>query len=284
MLKTESKLVDSKGVSFGIDRVGNRPIVLTNSLGMAISAGALADSSLIHKFGNAPNFDTTDNDVTVWDGADDAGINEMRYNYSTTAAIDTVSSSNAGDTQVLEIQGLDSTWSLSIQNATLNGQNQVTLTTSLIRVFRVKNIGVTDNAGSIYIFEQTVDVGGDGIPDDTTKIRAIIQPGNNQTLMAVFTIPFSKQGFMTSFFAGTSGAKKTATYNVELRIRPFGGVFQLKHLSALSEDGSSHWNHLYQAPERIPGRADIEMRAQINTTSVTESALSAGFDIILVDD
>ncbi len=283
MLKTESKLVDSSGVPFGVDRVGNKQIVLTDSLGMAISAGGLADTSLIHKFGNVPDFDTGDNSVTVWDGADDGGIDEMVYNYSTTPIIDTVSSSDAGDGQTIEIQGLDSVWNLTVQTVILNGQTQVTMSTPLIRVFRAKNLGTTDNAGSIYIFEQTVDAGGDGIPDDTTKIRAIIQPGNNQTLMAVFSVPFSSQGFMTSFFASTSGAKKTASYNIELRVRPFGGVFQLKHISNVTEDGTSHWNHLYQAPEQIPAQSDIEMRVQINTSTITAASVSAGFDIILVD-
>ena len=88
---------------------------------------------------------------------------------------------------------------------------------------------------------------------------------------------------MTSFFAGTSGVKKSASYNIELRIRPFGGVFQLKHLSNLVEDGTSHWNNFFQAPEQIPAQADIEMRAQINTAAITDASISAGFDIILIE-
>ena len=284
MLKTEAKLVDNEGFAFGLERAGNRLVVLANTLGIAIAAGDKTDSSLVHKFGSTPDFDTTDGLVTVWDGADDGGIDEMQYNYSTAPLIDTVSSSDAGDTQALEVQGLDSNWNLTTQNVTLSGQSQVTMIKPLIRVFRAKNIGTTDNAGSIYIFEQTADAGGDGIPDDTTKIRAIIRPGNNQTLMAVFSIPSDRQGFLMSLFAATSGAKKTASYNIELRIRPFGGVFQLKHQSNVIEDGTSNWNHLFQALGRIPNKSDIEVRAKINTSSITVASVSAGFDLILVDD
>lgn len=284
MIPTITKLIDSNGTPFGIDRIGNSPIVITNSLGMAISAGNSPDSVIVHKFGNIEDFDTTDGITAIWDGADDADIAEMQYTYSTTPAIDTISSSNAGDTQVIEVHGLDANWNLTVQNVTLEGQTQVTLVTPLIRAFRLKNEGVTDNAGHIYVFEQTADAGGDGVPDDTTKIRALIHPSNNQTLMALYTIPNGKTGFMLSFYGAVSGAKKTASYNISLLARPFGKVFQLKHLSSLIEEGTSHWNHQFQVPQRYPERTDIEMRAQINTAAVTGASVSAGFDIVLLDN
>lgn len=278
-----SKLVDNNGHAFGVDRVDNSQIVYNVPIGTAIGSGKIPTMSAIHKFGNAPNFDDTDLSVTVWDGADDDGIDEMQYTYSTTAAIDTLSSSDAGDTQEVEVQGLDRDWNTAIQVIRLAGQTQVTLTEPLIRVVRVKNLGSTNNAGSVYVFEQTVDVGGDGIPDDTTKIRAVMRPGANQTLMAVYAVPKGKTAQMLSFYAGLSGAKRSASYNVEMLARPVGGVFQIKHLSNLTEDGTSHWNHQYQLPQPFPQRTDIEMRVSINTAPITDASVSAGFDLVLVD-
>ena len=51
----------------------------------------------VHKFGGAPDFDTGDGYVSVWDGADDSSTDEMQYNYSTTADIEirVLSSANA---------------------------------------------------------------------------------------------------------------------------------------------------------------------------------------------
>ena len=69
----------------------------------------------IHKFGAAPDFDSTDGFVTVWDGADDGGTDQMSYQYSATAAIDSISSSDDTDTEPIEIQGLDTDYNVVTQ-------------------------------------------------------------------------------------------------------------------------------------------------------------------------
>ena len=83
--------------------------------GLAIAKNDVTGHTFIHKFGRAPDFDTGDGDVTVWDGANDALTNEMQYNYSTTAIIDSIASSDNGDTQAIEIQGLDADYALTLQ-------------------------------------------------------------------------------------------------------------------------------------------------------------------------
>ena len=128
-----------------------------------------------------------DGEVTVWDGANDGTLNQMVYQWSTTNAIDSISSSNSGDTQDVKIQGLDGDFNIIEQTVTLNGQNRVALSTPLIRVFRGKNNGLTAFAGSIYVYENTTI--SSGVPTDLTKVRLLIDDGNNQTLMALYTIP-----------------------------------------------------------------------------------------------
>jgi hypothetical protein len=273
-----------------------QPIAATNPLpvtsqgntsfdiGLEISKGNVTGHSLIHKFGAAPDFDTDDNEVTIWDGADDGGINEMGYNYSSTAAIDTISSSNNGDTQDIEIQGLDSSFALVTQTVTLTGQTQATLGTSLIRVFRAKNVGSTNLSGDVYIFEQTADAGADGIPDDTTKIRAVIQSENNQTEMAVYTIPASTSGYLRGFYASTVGAKQTADILIKVKAKPTGEVFQLKHKFAINDGITNAYQHFYNDPQKFEAKTDLEMTAQVLTAGKTQVAIIAGFDLVLVAD
>jgi uncharacterized protein YcnI len=71
--------------------------------GLAIAKGDVSNTTFIHKFGAASDFDFADGSVTVWDGADDADIDQMQYVYSTTAAIDSISSSSASDTFDVEV-------------------------------------------------------------------------------------------------------------------------------------------------------------------------------------
>ena len=245
--------------------------------GLAIAKGDVTDTSFIHKFGNAPDFDTGDGYVTIWDGANDGTVNIMQYTYSTTADIDSIVSTSAADTVAVEIQGLDANYNVSVQTITLNGQTRVAFTTSLIRVFRMKNMGSTNLVGIVSCYVNSAAPGG--VVTDKTKVRAIINDGNNQTLMAIYTIPVGYTGYMRDWYASTSGGKADAFHTIRLFARPFGGVFQVKHVSALSTAGSSYIQHKYDEPEVFSEKTDIAMRSN---TTVNESGVSAGFDIVLV--
>jgi len=256
--------------------------------GLAIAKGDVSGTSFVHKFGQAPDFDTVDGAVTVWDGADDANLNLMNYVYSTAAAIDSISSSNSADTQVVTLQGLDANLELVQQNVTLNGQNRVALATPLIRVFRGKNNGAVSFTGYIYVYENTAISGG--IPTDKTKVRLVIQAANNQTLMAVFTIPLDYIGYMRDWYASTAGASKTSQYIIRLWAREYDPVagnwkaWQLKHVTSISDVGTSYIQHVYEEPEVFSGGVDIMMTAQATAVGATGISIAAGFDIVLVEN
>ncbi len=270
------------GAYYGI--VGNTggELAVYSASGLSISKGDVSGTSFIHKFGNAPDFDTSDGSVSIWDGASDAGIDEMTYTYSATADIDSLSSSSAGDTQDIEVQGLDSSYNLVTQTITLTGQTRVALTTDLIRVFRLKNVGSTNLAGTCYCFVNGATTGG--VPNTTSDIRAIIQIGNNQTLMSIYTIPNGKTGYMSTWFGSTAGANKSSNYIMDIFTRPFGQVFQLKHRSSLNDSGNSYIQHRYVEPEIFSAKTDIEMRCSLTAVGVTLASVSSGFDLVLIDD
>lgn len=260
---------------------GNLRVVDAGS-GLAISKGEVQGTTFVHKFGNAPDFDTTDGIITVWDGADDSDINQMIYQYSSTADIDTISSSDNGDTQDIELNGLDTDYNLVTQTVQLLGQTAVPLTTPLVRLFRMKNVNSSDNAGYVYGYVSTAISGG--VPTDSTKVRAVIQPGANQTLMAVYTIPAGKTGYLRDFFGAVAGANKTSNYILDVRVRPFGEVFQLKHRTSLSDNGTSYIQHKYESPEDLSEKTDIEIQVSLTAAGVSEASFSAGFDLDIVDN
>lgn len=255
---------------------------VTTGAGLDISIGNISGVSYYHKFGVSPDFDTADNVITIWDGADDGGIDIMNYVYSATADIDSLSSSNNGDTQDIEVQGLDSNFNLLVQTLTLTGQTRVALPIPLIRVFRIKNEGTTDFAGLVYCYVNTAIV--TGVPVDKSKIRAIVDDGNNQTLMAIYTIPNGKTGYMRGWYASTAGSSKTSQYIIDLYARKFNGVFQLKHRSSISDIATSYVHHNYDEPEMFLEKTDIEMRAQATAVGASGCTVAAGFDIVLVDN
>lgn len=260
--------------------------VSDNSSGLSIAAGNVTGASFIHKFGAAPDFDTADGSITIWDGANDAllGGGAMSYTYSTTADIGTISSSNTGDTMDIEIQGLDINGDLITQTITLNGQTDVSLVTNLKRVFRMKNIGTIDIAGVVYLRTngsgQTA-----GVPTTANTVRALINDGNNQTLMTIYTIPTGYTGYMRDWYASTAGGNKDSSYVIRLFARPSGQVFQLKHISSIQDGGSTYIQHTYEEPEVFNAGTDVVMRVEsLASPAATGIAFSAGFDIVLIEN
>ena len=248
--------------------------------GLAISSGDVVGRTFIHKFGAAPDFDTGDNEVYVWDGADDAGIDQMTYTFSTTADIDSLVSPTIGETQNIEIQGLDGNYLEVTQTLALNGQTRVPLTTPLLRVHRMVNRGSTDIALKVYCYVDGALTAG--VPDNKADIRAVIINGTNQTEMAIYTVPAGKTAYLRGWFASSAGGRKTTNYIMRLKVRPLGEVFQLKHRSALTDGDAIH--HKYTEPLPFAEKTDIIMTAQITEAVITESSIAAGFDLVLQDN
>lgn len=273
---------DGTGSSFDAKVTIDNDLKVVTSDGLAISRGEVSGTNFVHKFGNSPDFDTTDGLVTIWDGADDGEINQMQYVYSTTNDIDSLISDNSSDTQVYEIQGLGANYEQIIQNATCAGSGYAAIGSPLMRIFRMKNIGNVDNVGHVHAFVSGASTAG--MPDDSTSVKALIQPGNNQTLMAIYTIPSGCTGYMRNFFSATAGGNRDANYDVELRARTSGTVFQLKHKSNLQDVGTSTNQHIYNEPEKFTQFTDIEMQCSVLTSNITAASISAGFDLVLVNN
>lgn len=254
-----------------------------NSSGLAIAEGNVTGKDYEHKFGNAPDFDTADGEVTVWDGAEDGTTWElMNYVFSTTADIDSISSSSASDTQKIVIEGLDSDWNLVSQTITLNGQTRVALTTNLIRVFRAFNDNSVNLVGHVFVYVNGAITGG--IPDTNADIRAIIDPDNQQTEMAVYTIPNDKRAYIRDWYMSTSGGNKASSYVFKLKSRNYNKIFRTKHSSAMDQLAPVPYQHKYEEPEKFAPKTDILMTCESIASPASEgNSISSGFDIVLVD-
>jgi len=262
---------------------GGRLLTTGAQDGLAIAAGDVSGTTFVHKFGNAPDFDTADNEVTIWGGAEDGTAWEnMVYDYSSSADIDSISSSSGADTQEITIIGLDTNWDIVEQTATLNGQTRAALGTSLIRVFRAYNSNSTDLAGHVVVYPNTALTAG--IPTDKSKIRVVIDPDNQQTLMAIYSIPDGKTGYLRDWYGSIAGANKSSNYIIRLKVREFGKVFRTKHISALSDDGTSSYKHTFVEPEVFAAKTDIELTVQMTAAGGSVASVSGGFDIVLIDD
>jgi len=234
---------------------------------LEVSKGTVQGHKTINKFGRNTDIDTIEEDV--WDGG---GI----YNYSTTADITHIVSSSASDTMEIEIDGLDANWEEVTQTKTLTGTTAVALDTPLIREPRMKN-----NSGTAAVGVIQSGVGTTTGSFSAANLRAQISLGYEQTLMAIYTVPAGKTGYMTNFWGDINKSNTTGALDMTLWKRDFGGVFRVQNTVGLLTAGTSHFQHEYAPYPKIEAKADIKITGIGSTVNFD---VSAGFDLILVDD
>ena len=266
------------GLTYGV-RVDTDGRILTGSdYYVGIAKGDIPNHYPVNKFGH--NSDVGATAEPIWDYS-----GPYEYLADDTFATMYISSDDALDQGLTyQVDGIDSDYAYSSVEVTTDGSDGntfVALTSGATdnkwwRIFRALNTSGTAAQGNIYISKDNTDAGGDGIPDDTGDIQAQIKIGFEQTLMAMFTIPASRDGvtidsaYLTSFYAGTSTAKVT---EILLFYRPFGGVFNIKHIIPINAGTD---RHPYDFPPSYAPKGDLVIRASATGGG---GEVSAGFDL-----
>mgnify|MGYP003131542804 CR=1 FL=1 len=145
----------------------------------------------------------------------------------------------------------------------------VATTGSYARIFHMRVYGsnTTGLAGTLTATAQT-----DG------TLTAQIIGGNNQTMMAIYTIPIDKKGWITGWHCHLSRRGNTVS-NVTLRGGTLGGITYPIDKVALSYAGSSTYDKPFRYGFFFPGGTDIYVTAD---TDRDASGIYAAFDIHLI--
>lgn len=237
-----------------ISRVGT-----TEPFDLQVSRGQVYRHTPLFKYGYNPLIINVNE--TIWDGG---GI----YSYPASALSMTVTSaSGATDAGVkVTVTGLDTNWEEVTQEVTLNASGTATLPTTLRRVYRAYVSGATSPAGNIVIAS-----GG------TTYAQ--ITAGENQTLMAVYTVPAGKTLYLSTGTA-THGTDTAGAYmTVRFMVRSFGGV--LRTATKVDITGQE-LIFPFKYPLRLPEKTDLEVRAICSKNQ--NNAVAATFEGVLIDN
>jgi len=237
-----------------------------------IPRGRINGYSVVNKFGANSNVDAGATEE-IWDG-------NRVYVFPTTASIThirTEADTAAMDGMVVEIQGLDTNYDLVVQNATIDAgtstATEVELGTPLRRVYRMKVLSSVVTTNAIW-------VGATGMSAATAN--GIIQAGNNQTLMAIYTVPAGKTGYMTQWRATVNPAtgKDPTSMPIKMWARDNANNYakQLKDIQGLIV---GTLRVPYEPYYKFTEKTDIYFTA----SPVGKAAdVSVGFDLILVDN
>jgi len=99
--------------------------------------------------------------------------------------------------------------------------------------------------------------------------------GNNQTLMALYTVPAGKTAYLIKWIASVP---KGDDVEFTFWVRPYGTVFQLKDHQHIYQTSTPRTFTPYM---KINEKNDIVMRGHIGAAG---GEISAAFDLILVDN
>jgi hypothetical protein len=238
---------------------------------LAVAKGDFIGYSNISKFGYNPTVGSG-NYESIWEGSN-------AYPWMSTDDQLEVISSDTDDTsagtgaRTVELQGLDSSWNVLTETVTMNGTSAVTTTGSFLRIFRARVVTAGSsgrNEGTITIRDQ-----------DTSTTRALITngatDGNGQTLMAVYTIPAGKTGYIININV-SSQKDQEQTYRLMARDNTVANAAWNVKEFLTGRGGFSDWRKY--AINKATEKTDLDFQVISNSTS----AAAGGFELILIDN
>ena len=238
---------------------------------LAVAKGDFTGYSNVSKFGYNPTVGSG-NYESIWEGSN-------AYPWMSTDDQLEVLSSDTDDTsagtgaRTVELQGLDSSWNVLTETVTMNGTSAVTTTGSFLRIFRAKVVTAGSsgrNEGTITIRDQ-----------DTSTTRALITNpatyGNGQTLMAVYTIPAGKTGYIININV-SSQKDQEQTYRLMSRDNTVANAAWNVKEFLTGRGGFSDWRKY--AINKATEKTDLDFQVISNSTS----AAAGGFELILIDN
>lgn len=259
-------------------RASSQLVGTTNFL-IEVAKGTVLGHSAINKFGRNDEIDTGTDPEDIWTYG---GL----YTYNNTPSIQYISSSDALDVGMeITVIGLDADYKQQSVTVLLNGQNQTQIGTgeTFVRVFRAYNSGPIEFAGNILLYDDTVTSVLLGVPSPTTSVKAEIRATDQQTYMALYTVPAGKTAYFMQHSSDITKSNSSANNALlDIRIREFGGVFRSRQLDGLTTDGSSAFNFVFTMPEMIPEKSDIRM--QVREVTTNDMGVSSTFILMLVDN
>lgn len=223
---------------------------LERKLGIAVSDNQARKAFAVYKFGH--NAAVGASLETIWG---EGGL----YVYRTSATVMTVSSASTDDVLTsgtgaweVTIFGLGWDYLPREELVALNGQTAVNTQHAYLRVFRmvVRSAGTGGkNAGILYIGTGAVGTGKPAV------VHGLVGAGDNQTLMAMYTIPYGWTGYFLNHGQSSSVAKAITAC---LAVRPVDEVFQVKDIIEYVADVV---DVPFDPPLVFAGSSDLELRA-----------------------
>lgn len=246
---------------------------------LEIARGNVTGLAAVNKFGRNTDIDSAAAE-DVWDGGGIwAAPTQARTHQITSTHADDDGDPVGDGARTIRIYGLK-TWASaeSSEDITLNGVANVPTINTYVIIHRMNVLTKGATNVNVGVITATADTDG--------TVTAQINAGEGQTQMAVYGVPSTQVAYMTAYYASYNKAGgSTGLVDVSLLANPEPDTellnFVVKHTEGLLGVGASGVLHPFNPYAAFAGPAILKMRAAV---SVNDADVSAGFDLILVDN
>lgn len=232
--------------------------------------------TVVHRFGHNDNVGTAFVPIAV------GGVYQTPTTVATLEIVsdNTVDTSGGSGAQKISVEGLTASWGVTVQEVTLNGTTPVTLTTDLIRAYRVQviesgtyaNSSIGSHVGNLTLQE----VGG----GDTWGVIEASEFAKGTSEIGSFTIPLGMTGYISNLDVSTDSSKSAtvilfARENAGVVAAPYTGVMKtIKQMGGISGE-ESHSPKVPFGP--FVGPCDIGFLGKFSTGS---GEINVDFEIL----
>jgi len=225
---------------------------------LQLARGQIENHKHVFKFGFNPDINGTEE--TIWDVG---GIYAYPASAVTMTATTTAGVPATDNGVKITIVGLDADYNEVSQEITLAGSGTATTTQTFLRVFRAFVSGSQAPTDDVNITN-----GG------TTYARVTLN--DNQTLMAVWTVPAGYTAYILKGNLGSGTSNINQYIIARLVSRELGGVFRTQAKVTI-QSGEIALD--FEVPVAFPEKTDIEARA---LSSGANNLIFADFEIIYI--
>lgn len=278
----------------GIDSQGIKRIIRTTEEGYVINAGISpqlqhavdvikstynVNVSVDEKRKDLLKFGVRTTEGTGWETLMETAGSETEETFVSTNIINALVSSSSSDDETVGVEyhttdGTNATF--GVQMVALNGQTSVAFGTDAFRVSRIYNVSTTPLAGTVYAFEGSTGVTS-GIPDNKTKVHAVIDAGEQQTQKAQTTI--SSVDYWIIANISLSVLSKTSAYaEARLEAKPVSQSYWRPVSQNFASSDSSGTIELLKEPFIIvPSNYDVRIAVKTNASGVQVAGGFSGY-------
>jgi hypothetical protein len=226
-----------------------------------VAQGQIPGHSFVHKFGYNPDIDTLTDPETVWSHGGLYPWSALDGSSQTLY----VKSSSGSDTMPITFYGLNNAGAETSDTVTLTGTSAVTSNINFKRIYRAFVTTSTENIGNITWHTES----------SAGPVVCEIAAGEGQTLMALYTIPTGKTGYL---YTGDCSVNLNKEVTIKFYVRYPGGPFRIAHVIELA---STNYRYDFPFPVVLPAGSDLEVR--VDNANDNNCRVSANFDILLRD-